>query len=105
MIVGFDVGGTNVRAVGLRPGSVEPLGIRRGKTVADGDGLVATVIELTEGLADDVGEAVDAVGLGVAALLDSDGVLKYAPKGAGGGRERRDRRYLGRITLRRWCWL
>lgn len=83
MIVGFDVGGTNVRAVALRRGSVEPLAIRRGKTVADGDGLVATVIELTEALADDVGEAVDAVGLGVAALLDSDGVLRYAPNIAG----------------------
>jgi len=83
MIVGFDVGGTNVRAVGLRRGSVEPLAIRRGKTIADGDGLVATVVELTEALADDVGEAVDAVGLGVAALLDSDGVFRYAPNIAG----------------------
>ncbi len=77
--IGFDVGGTNVRGVGLRPGSVEPLSIRRSRTRPDGDILVETIVEVTEQLIADVGEPVDAVGLGMAALMDSEGTLKYAP--------------------------
>ena len=79
LVIGFDVGGTNVRGVALRPGETEPLAIRRAKTLRDGDALVETVAEVTELLASDVGEPVDAVGLGVAALVDADGVLRYAP--------------------------
>ena len=40
LTIGFDVGGTNVRGVGLRPGSTEPLAIRRSKTRPNGDVLV-----------------------------------------------------------------
>lgn len=79
LTIGFDVGGTNVRGVGLRPGSTEPLAIRRSKTRPDGDALVETIVEVTEQLAEDIGEPIDAVGLGMAALMDSDGTLKYAP--------------------------
>jgi len=81
--IGFDVGGTNVRGVGLRPGSTEPLVIRRSSTRPDGDILVDTIVELTEQLIDDVGEPVDAIGLGIAALMDSNGIVKYAPNIAG----------------------
>lgn len=77
--IGFDVGGTNVRGVGLRPGSTEPLSIRRSRTRPNGDILVDTIVEVTEQLIEDVGEPVDAIGLGMAALMDSDGTLKYAP--------------------------
>ncbi len=79
LTIGFDVGGTNVRGVGLRPGSTEPLAIRRARTRPDGDVLVETIVEVTEGLAADIGEPVDAVGLGMAALMDSDGTFRYAP--------------------------
>ena len=79
LIIGFDVGGTNVRGVALRPGGSEPLAIRRARTRPDGDVLVETIIEVTQHLADDIGESVDAVGLGMAALMDSSGVFRYAP--------------------------
>lgn len=79
LIIGFDVGGTNVRGVALRPGGSEPLAIRRARTRPDGDVLVETIIEVTQHLADDIGEPVDAVGLGMAALMDSSGVFRYAP--------------------------
>ena len=79
LIVGFDVGGTNVRGVALRPGSTEPLAIRRSRTRFRGDMLVDTIVEVTNGLADDIGEQVDAVGLGMAALMDADGTFRYAP--------------------------
>jgi len=77
--IGFDVGGTNVRGVGLRPGSIEPLAIRRARTRPDGDVLVDTIVEVTEQLIEDVGSPVAAVGLGMAALMDSNGTLRYAP--------------------------
>jgi len=63
----------------LRPGSIEPLAIRRAKPRPDGDVLVDTIVEVTEQLAADIGEPVDAVGLGMAALMDADGTLRYAP--------------------------
>lgn len=79
MIIGFDVGGTNVRGVALRPGNVEPIAIRRSKTQLDGDALVETIVEVAELLSADIGEPIAAVGLGMAALMDSTGVLRYAP--------------------------
>ncbi len=79
LTIGFDVGGTNVRGVALRPGSTEPLAIRRSRTRPDGDVLVDTIVEVTRLLIDDIGEPVDAIGLGMAALMDQSGVLRYAP--------------------------
>lgn len=79
LTIGFDVGGTNVRGVVLRPGSTEPLAIRRARTRPDGDVLVDTIVEVTKLLIEDIGEPVDAVGLGMAALMDSEGTLRYAP--------------------------
>lgn len=82
--IGFDVGGTNVRGVALERGSAAPLATRRSKTLADGDVLVNTIVEVTEGLMSDLAESdssvtLDAVGLGMAALMDSSGVFRYAP--------------------------
>ena len=79
LTIGFDVGGTNVRGVVLRPGSTEPLAVRRSRTRPDGDVLVDTITEVTNLLIDDIGEPVDAVGLGMAALMDADGTFRYAP--------------------------
>ena len=79
LIIGFDVGGTNVRGVALRPGASEPLAIRRSRTRPDGDVLVETIVEVTNQLVEDIGEPVHAVGLGMAALMDSSGVFRYAP--------------------------
>lgn len=82
--IGFDVGGTNVRGVALEPGSAVPLATLRSKTKADGDVLVDTIVEVTEGLlaelriADDM-VVLDAVGLGIAALMDANGIFRYAP--------------------------
>lgn len=79
LIIGFDVGGTNVRGVALRPGESEPLAIQRSRTRPDGDVLVETIVDVTNQLVADVGEPVDAIGLGMAALMDSSGVFRYAP--------------------------
>ena len=60
LVIGFDVGGTNVRGVALRPGETEPLAIRRSRTRPDGDVLVDTICEVSRLLSDDIGEPIDA---------------------------------------------
>lgn len=79
LTIGFDVGGTNVRGVVLRPESTEPLAIRRSHTRPDGDALVDTITQVANELVEEIGEPVDAVGLGMAALMDADGTFRYAP--------------------------
>lgn len=82
--IGFDVGGTNVRGVALERGSASPLATLRSKTKADGDVLVDTIVEVTEALIEELRASndsvvLDAVGLGIAALMDADGIFRYAP--------------------------
>ena len=79
MIIGFDIGGTNVRGVAMRPGSAEIECIRRAKTNPGGEAIVDTITEIAGQLAADVGEPIAAVGIGIAALIDADGTLRYAP--------------------------
>jgi predicted NBD/HSP70 family sugar kinase len=78
--LGFDIGGTNVRGVALgaddsvlhvqsmrRPGTWdELLGVLHGMT----DGLRAAVKGVT---------VVDAIGVGIAGMVDHDGVMRYGP--------------------------
>ena len=82
--IGFDVGGTNVRGVALERGSPVPLATRRSKTETDGDVLVDTIVEVAEGLIDELratddSVVLEAVGLGIAALMDANGIFRYAP--------------------------
>ena len=82
--IGFDVGGTNVRGVALERGSPTPLATLRSKTQADGDVLVETIVEVTNELiaelqAKDSSVTLEAVGIGIAALIDADGIFRYAP--------------------------
>ncbi len=82
--IGFDVGGTNVRGVALERGSATPLATLRSKTEADGDVLVDTIVEVTHGLISELqatnsSTTLDAVGIGIAALMDANGVFRYAP--------------------------
>lgn len=82
--IGFDVGGTNVRGVVLERNSAEPLATRRSKTEADGDVLVDTIVEVATALMEDMSiidpsATLEAVGLGMAALMDANGIFRYAP--------------------------
>lgn len=82
--IGFDVGGTNVRGVVLERDSAEPIVTRRSKTEANGDVLVDTIVDVTTALMADMAEidpsaTLEAVGLGMAALMDANGIFRYAP--------------------------
>jgi len=78
MAVGIDVGGTHLRAGML--GTDGRLGevVRRPSTVTDVDVLVASVLDVLDGLGAGPGAKVP-VGLGVAGLVDRDGRLRYGP--------------------------
>jgi glucokinase len=78
VVVGFDIGGTNVRGVPLRiDGTV-------GDTVkmdrpSDPDDLVETIAILTAQLAEAEQREVSAVGVGCAGIVDGAGVVRTSP--------------------------
>ena len=80
MYCGLDIGGTKVLGLAVHPDDpVTPVAVRRTATVADGDALIATMIEVITGLEADCAEDCSAIGIGIAGLVDSTGVLKYSP--------------------------
>jgi len=78
LVVGVDVGGTNVRALVVDPGDGSVLDRARGSSAGDGPTLAATITRLVADLRDR-GHAVAAVGLGVAGLAHRSGTLRYSP--------------------------
>ena len=75
---GVDVGGTNLR-VGIVDGRGTVLAERRTPSPASADALVdAIAVHLAE-LRGEVDAPVTAIGVGIAGLVDRDGVLHYAP--------------------------
>lgn len=76
--VGFDIGGTNVRAV-LLDDKGELVGTaRRGRPEAP-DAMVDVTVELTQQLAAEHGVTVAAVGIGIAGIVDREGVVYTSP--------------------------
>ena len=75
--VGFDLGGTNVRAAVVdEAGQVEQE--ERAATPSDWPALLDTIVELY-GRLGAAHPALDRVGVGVAGMIDRDGTVHYAP--------------------------
>ncbi len=79
--VGVDVGGTNVRAAVVGADGSVAAEVRAARP-ADWGAAIDTVADLVRQLRKE-GPEVPAVGVGVAGLVDDDGVLRYAPNIAG----------------------
>ena len=80
MYCGLDIGGTKVLGVAVHPGDpTTPVAVRRDATTADGDALIETITQMVASLESECGAPFSAVGVGIAGLVDSDGVLKYSP--------------------------
>ena len=80
MYCGLDIGGTKVLGVAVHPSDpTAPVAVRRDATTADSEALVETITRMVAGLEAECGTAFSAVGVGIAGLVDSDGVLKYSP--------------------------
>ena len=84
MYCGFDIGGTKILGVAVRPGDpTRPVAVRRQSTIPDSDTLIETIKEMVLALEADCAVPCAAVGVGIAGLVDSTGVLKYSPNIAG----------------------
>jgi glucokinase len=75
--VGVDIGGTKCLAVAVVDGEVA--GETRVPTPEGEPALVETMAGVVEKLASEVGQDVDAVGLGLPGLVDREGLLRFAP--------------------------
>ncbi|MEZ5245483.1 MAG: ROK family protein [Acidimicrobiales bacterium] len=79
MILGFDVGGTNARGLLVDPTTRSVIDRARASSAGPGAAVVATLVEITRELERANAVSVDAVGLGVAGLVTTDGVVRYSP--------------------------
>ena len=76
--VGIDVGGTHLRAGVIdADGAVGPVA-RRASEVEDAGTLIASVVDVLDELGAGRGSSLP-VGLGMAGLIDHDGVIRYGP--------------------------
>ncbi len=81
---GFDIGGTKVLGIVIqRDDPLTPLAMRTEATIADSDRLVATITKMVQELEADCSATVTAVGVGIAGIVDYEGVLKASPNIAG----------------------
>ncbi|MGI9622758.1 MAG: ROK family protein [Acidimicrobiales bacterium] len=78
IVVGFDIGGTNVRGVALRHDQSVGDTIKMARTEDPAD-LVDTVAALTEQIAEIEGSRVVGVGVGCAGIVDNLGVVRTSP--------------------------
>jgi glucokinase len=75
--VGLDVGGTKCLGVAVAAGEVVAEGLV--PTPDTRDLVVEAMADLVRSLAEEAGEALTGVGIGMPGLVDSDGVLRFAP--------------------------
>ena len=84
MHCGVDVGGTKVLAVAIDPSDpARPVAVRRRPSAQDGDALIEAIEAAVASLEADCGAALAVVGVGMAGIVDRDGVVRYSPNIAG----------------------
>ncbi|HJP16194.1 MAG TPA: ROK family protein [Acidimicrobiales bacterium] len=79
MIIGFDIGGTNIRALLVDPNSGEIFSRTQGSSAGSENQLLETLVELVEFLKTQSSEEVTGIGLAIAGLISHDGVVHYSP--------------------------
>ena len=81
MIIGIDIGGTNVRALIVEPEGALVVDRRRASSSGNGPALVATIVGLVDQLvtASHDFDRLNGIGLGVAGLAGRSGTLRWSP--------------------------
>ena len=79
MILGFDVGGTNARALLVDPTTGTVLDRERASSAGPGPVLLDTLVRLVDTVATRADAPIDRIGLGVAGLARRSGVVHYSP--------------------------
>lgn len=78
MRIGFDIGGTNVRGIGLDDADAVVATNRRKRPVHPEE-MISAVVEMTAELESEVGRSVSALGVGCAGQVDLTGVVRTSP--------------------------
>jgi glucokinase len=79
VVAGLDIGGTNIRGVGLAGGVIADE-ILRSERPADPEAIVASVVDMAERLAAGHGDApLAGLGVGCAGVVDASGVVRVSP--------------------------
>src|SRR3954463_7638466 len=78
LTIGLDLGGTKCYGIVL-DGNGTIVAEHRVATPLGADAIVSTMVELVQVLRSEVGERVDAAGVGVPGLVERTGVLRFAP--------------------------
>lgn len=76
--IGFDIGGTNIRAVAIDDAG-EVIGTSRRPRDEAPEAMMDSVVEIVDELQGTVGETFAAVGMGVAGIVDRKGVVRTSP--------------------------
>ncbi len=79
MIVGFDIGGTNARALLIDESTHTVIDRARASSAGEAPVVVSTLLRLVDDLVTRNETTVDAVGLGVAGLATRGGIVRYSP--------------------------
>ena len=79
MILGFDVGGTNARALLIEPETGNIIDRDRESSAGTGPVLLETLVRLIDRMAQNLDGELEGVGLGVAGLAHRSGVIHYSP--------------------------
>lgn len=79
MILGFDVGGTNARALLIEPATGEIIDRDRESSAGTGPVLLETLLRMVDRMKRHNDCEIDAIGLGVAGLAHRSGVIHYSP--------------------------
>ncbi len=79
MILGFDVGGTNARCLLVDPDRGAILDRSRTSSGGDGERLVQAMADIARELAHRNDATITAAGIGIAGLVNRQGVVRYSP--------------------------
>lgn len=79
MICGIDIGGTKILGMAVESNALDPLAERRAPTIYDDVKLIDSIVAVIAGLESDTGETMDAIGIGIAGIVDRQGTLRYSP--------------------------
>ncbi|NDH96298.1 MAG: ROK family protein [Actinobacteria bacterium] len=79
MILGFDVGGTNARALLIEPETGDIIDRDRESSAGTGPVLLETLVRMIDRMTRNHDDKLKGVGLGVAGLAHRSGVIHYSP--------------------------
>lgn len=84
MYCGFDIGGSKLLGLAVDPADHSaPVALRREPTACDAGMLIETIESTITALESDAGRSIQAVGVGIAGIVDRSGRLRYSPNIAG----------------------